>query len=363
MYKFGTFFIFTRGFKILALLVCLSIFSLQIDQVSSYKPDNRKFWLGPDYRGTHSTSRGYSSLFAILGALPRELISDEHILALETDDQGVYCAGFMEELLKKGSQNAEVLELGCGEGRALGQMLAKYGEKYHLKATCFNLKGYKRVKRGMPISGAVSSDIPAEIEKMLTHYNIHLPQGVQIPRVVLGDASLSPWPFSSNSLDLILSQATMSKIQRVDVVVDEVLKTLKPGGFAALGLGGTVICRAEFWQRPAMLRQLFCQQISIDGSFGTVALAMKTPFDHMREEQSTQWLQDHGTRYRGSMQTSVFVSKTDAEQQSLIKCPTRDSGEDIADLALRSCTHFTPAWDRGVRTLSEYFKQRSEETD
>lgn len=350
-----------RALKIPALLVCIlfNIFGLQIGQVRGYKPNNGKFWLGPDYRGTHSTSRGYSSLFAILGTLPREMINDEDILALEIDDAQVYCAEFLEELLKKGSQSIEVLELGCGEGRALGQMLAKYGEKYSLKGNCFNLKGYKRVTRGIPISGAVSSDIPAEIEKMLTHYNIHLPYGVQAPRVVLGDASISPWPFSSNFFDLILSQATMSKIQEVDVVVDEILKVLKPGGFAALGLGGTLKCRGEFWQLPAMSRQLFCQQISINDSFGTVALTMKTPFDDMREEQRTQWLQDHRTRYHGNMQTSVFVYKTDAEHQSLIKCPTHNSGEDVADLALKSCTHYTPAWNRGIRTLSKYFEQRS----
>ena len=350
------------GLKTPALLLylILSLCYPQIEQVSSYKPDNGKFWLGPNYRGTHSTSRGISSLLRIFNTLPPDLIDDRYILALKTDDIRVYCEGFLQEFLNKGSQNVEVLELGCGEGRALGQLLAKFGEYHQLKGRCFNLKGYKPVKRGMPISGAVSSDSPAEIEKMLIHYNIHLPKGVQMPQVILGDASISPWPFSSNFLDLILSQATMSKITEVDIVVDEVLRTLKPGGFAALGLGGTFKCGRDFWQLPAISRQLFCQQISIDGRKATVALTMKSHFDNLREEQRVEWLQDHGTTYRGNMQTSLFVSKTDANHRSLLKCPTRSSKEDIVDLALRSCTHFTPAWDRGVRTLSNYLaKKRS----
>ena len=155
----------------------------------------------------------------------------------------------------------------------------------------------------------------------------------------------------------------MSKIIEVDIVVDEVLRTLKPGGFAALGLGGTFKCGRDLWQLPAISRQLFCQQISIDGSKATVVLTMKAHFDNLREEQRVEWLQEHGTTYRGNMQTSLFVSKTDANHQSLIKCPTRSSNEDIVNHALRSCTHFTPAWDRGVRTLSNYLKQRSEATE
>jgi SAM-dependent methyltransferase len=289
------------------------------------------------------------------------LIDDQYILALDNGDPRIYSEGFMHELLKRRSKNIEVLELGCGEGRALGQMMAKFGDIYQLNGTCFNLKGYKRVKRGMAISGAVSSGSPAEIEKMLTHYNIHLPKDVEIPKVILGDASTSPWPFSNSFFDLIISQATLSKINEVDVVLSEVLKTLKPGGFAALGLGGTFKCGTELWQLPAMKRQLFCQQISINGNEGTVALTMKAPFDIMGEEQRDHWWQEYGKTYRGSMQTSVFISMTDAKYRSHIKCPLRSfEQENILDLTLRSCTHFTPAWNRGVRTLSEYLRQISE---
>lgn len=199
-----------------------------------YRVESTKFWQGQNYRGTHSTSRGLGSLMKVIDSTPKQIFRDK-----ELGSSSDFVTNLFSSLNVVQSSELEYLELGCGEGRALGQFIARYTSNFDVRGTCFNLKGYKRVKRGLPISGAVSFDSPAEIRKMLEQYHIDIRRDDLIPKVFLGDASKFPWPFADDTFSLMLSQASLSKIPELDVVVSEVVRTIQPGGLAVLGLGGT----------------------------------------------------------------------------------------------------------------------------
>ena len=325
--------------------------ALYVFPISSdcYKVDSSKFWLGPNYRGTHSTSRGLGSLTGVLHSTPRQLFRDEELRSPFTSD---FVSAFFSTLDK--SHALEFLELGCGEGRALSQFIAKYSANFEVRGTCFNLRGYKRVKRGPPISGAVSFDSPAEIRKMLEHYHIGIVRDDLIPKVVLGDASKFPWPFRDNMFSFMMSQASLSKISELDVVVSEVVRTLQHGGLAALGLGGTLVCAERYWTLPLEQRQLFCDKVSINGHVATVAVTMKAPFDDLTTEEVVDWQRYKKKSYRGGMVTTVVVSKG---QHNLLECPKSELKENQAKLALRSCRRYTPAWNRGVKVITEFLDE------
>ena len=116
----------------------------------------------------------------VIRSTPRQLFRDEELRSSFTSD---FVSAFFSTLDQ--SHVLEYLELGCGEGRALGQFIAKYSANFEVRGTCFNLRGYKRVKRGPPISGAVSFDSKADIRKMLEHYRINIVKDDLIPKVVL----------------------------------------------------------------------------------------------------------------------------------------------------------------------------------
>jgi len=116
--------------------VCLAILS---NTVYAATPTD-KFWLGPNYRGTHSTSRGLGSLLSIVDKFPRELNANFKVA------DGYQFAFF--DAISGRSEHPKALELGCGEGRAAGQLAAKYPS---WSVYCFNLKGYKQRSRGRPI--------------------------------------------------------------------------------------------------------------------------------------------------------------------------------------------------------------------
>lgn len=311
-----------------------------------YKVENSKFWLGPNYRGTHSTSRGLGSLMGVLNSTPRQLFRDKELRSSFTSD---FVSTFFSTLNQ--SRVLEYLELGCGEGRALGQFIAKYSASFDIRGTCFNLRGYKRVKRGLPISGAVSFDSLVEIRKMLEHYHIDIVRDDLVPKVVLGDASKFPWPFTDNMFSFMMSQASLSKISELDVVVSEVVRTLQHGGLAALGLGGTFECAERYWTLSLEQRQLFCDKVSINGHVATVAVTMKAPFDNLTTEELVDWQRNKKKSYRGGMVTTVIVSKG---QDNLLECPKSELEENQAKLALHSCGRHTPMWYRGVKVLTEF---------
>lgn len=244
----------------------------------------------------------------------------------------------------------KILELGCGEGRSAGQLAAKYPT---WRITCFNLKGYKHTSRGPPIGGAVSFESEHEIIKMLDHYNIRLPTNAKVPRVVLGDASKIPWPFDDNTFNLMLSQATLSKIHEVDAVVKEAGRSLAKGGIALFGFGGAT-CKKNFWGRKLEDRVMFCGDADIAGSNVRIYLMHQTPFDIMHEANLEEW-NANSDMYHGSMTTTLIINKANDENNFIFKCPSANKVA-IFD-ALKHCPNFTPAWDRGMKKMSWYLNR------
>lgn len=323
-----------------------------------FKETRYKFWLGPNYRGTHSTSRGISTMIHTTGAFPNFLLNGTS-MGLKSLEGDVNFFAFIKSFSDLyAPRELEILELGCGEGRASGMLAKALLDKLDTipHITCFNLKGYKSVKRGPPISGAVSSSEPKEIEKMLKHYNIDIQNKAAFPEVVLGDASKYPWPFPDNCFSIMFSTATLSKITKLEVVTSEVIRTLQPGGLAVLGLGGTSKCDMNFYMLPAEKRQLFCGLVSIGGTSATVAVTMKTPFDNLEKEDSTLWLENYGKKYSGAMVTSVLISKVNLNG-SLLSCPKKPAVKNAVSLALKHCRQYTPSWDRGVRVMSKFLQK------
>jgi len=244
----------------------------------------------------------------------------------------------------------EVLELGCGEGRSVGQMAEKYPT---WRLTCFNLKGYKRTSRGPPIGGAVSFDSEHEIKRMLDHYHVKLPEGANVPKVVLGDASKIPWPFIDGMFHLILSQATLSKIPEVDVVVREAGRSLARGGIALLGFGGAT-CKKVFWERKPEDRTLFCGDTIMGGSKVRIYLLQLAPFDNLQDNAAKDvWLSTNAGKYGGGMMTVLLLNKATNENKFIFNCPSTPKSY-MYD-ALKYCPKFTPAWDRGMKRLSRFF--------
>eukprot|EP00227_Mantoniella_beaufortii_P012707 CAMPEP_0197579664 /NCGR_PEP_ID=MMETSP1326-20131121/3623_1 /TAXON_ID=1155430 /ORGANISM="Genus nov. species nov., Strain RCC2288" /LENGTH=290 /DNA_ID=CAMNT_0043143201 /DNA_START=309 /DNA_END=1181 /DNA_ORIENTATION=- len=232
----------------------------------------------------------------------------------------------------------KVLELGCGEGRSAGQLAAKYPT---WRINCLTLKGYKRTS-----AGAVSFDTEHEIRRMLEHYNN------TVPKRILGDESKSPWPFNDDIFALILSQAALSKIIEADVVVREAGRSLAKGGIALFGFGAAT-CKRNFWARKHEDRILFCGDTIMDGSRVRIYLMHQTPFDNVQEDEVKKWASTNTDSQYVTMTTTLLVNKATDENTFIFKCPSARTTT-IFD-ALRHCPKFTPAWDRGLKTMSRFF--------
>ncbi|CAL6331267.1 unnamed protein product [Bathycoccus prasinos] len=155
----------------------------------------------------------------------------------------------------------------------------------------------------------------------------------------------------------MLSQAALSKIDELDIVLDEALRTLKPGGFAALGLGGTHKCNNRISMLPAIQRQLFCAEILVSGQAAVVALSFTSPYDNLEESKKKVWFESYRESYSGSLKTTVLLSKSIPGIPNMLACPVSKQ-DGIVEFAIRSCEKFTPAWDRGVKKVVEYFNSK-----
>lgn len=328
-------------------------------------PDPKKFWLGKNYRGTHSTSRGLSSLLSLASIIPKGLRSPMGPLTptfeqgAEDDGEQAADISFFDNAHRR-FPSGKVLELGCGEGRAAGLLTQKYPS---WTVHCFNLKGYKKTSRGPPIGGAVSFDTDEEIQRMLDHYGISLPPEASIPKVHLGDASLIPWPFADNFFHLMLSQATLSKISKLDIVLSEAARTLAPGGIAFLGMGAAQRCDYEFWSRSLNNRLMYCGLLGSGEEAVRVIVSNRAPFDDLPGSAQRQWIDEHRASYTGRLSTNVILNKRDANDFAFL-CPKQSIDyNEVLQAALKHCKKFTPAWDRSVSSISAFLHKNNGETN
>lgn len=319
-----------------------------------------KYWLGPNYRGTHSTSRGLGTLLHLIDYLPVEVAGP---LFADADAAGATgeeakAEGILRQW-HKNSPTMGVLELGCGEGRALGQLAAKYPG---WRTKCFNLKGYKNMsKHGntKPIGGAVSFDTPEEVQKMLDQYKISLgPDGV-MPSVHLGDATHDPWPFEDNSFGLMLSQATMTKMPDMITPVKNAARTLAPGGMAFLGFGGTMQCTPSVYAQPLAKRTLFCGDVAVpEGGVVRTLITLTLPPDREPAGSMDGWLQQN-KHYSGGMPLTLFYSKQAEDGSYKFECPSGVDGLATMRKVLKGCTKYTPQAEFAVKTLGEHFNSNA----
>ena len=84
---------------------------------------------------------------------------------------------------------------------------------------------------------------------------------------------------------------------------------------------------------------------------------MKAPYDSLEKEEYSEWMQNYGKQYSGAMRTTVLISKQ-SSHGSLISCPENSfvKNKNVASLALKHCRLYTPAWDRGVRVMSNFLQ-------
>jgi len=334
-----------------ALSFCLMCSALGIRRVrrAGRNRYSNKFWIGENYKGTHSTSRGLGSLLGVTSGIPKSVYKVEKIeqfVQSEEDSLGFAFIRYLNSL----ETNPRVLEIGCGEGRAMGQFLSYFPT---WEAHCFNLKGYKSVTFGRPVGGAVSYDTEPELRKMLRQYHISLARETKMLKVHLGDASVSPWPYAENTFNLMLSQATLSKIVEVEVVIEEASKALAPGGLAFLGLGGTAECSHRFWSKPLSERLLFCGDVRIGDHKIRAMIPLQAPFDDMESDAAGKWIESNNRIYRGAMRTTILLEKLNKDY-SLVTCPS--TREVSIEAVLKSCPRYTPAWDRGMKRATRFLR-------
>ena len=131
--------------------------------------------------------------------------------------------GIIDRVIKERSvthAKVRVLEIGCGEGRALMELRSRFPSA--------EIHGVN--KESWPaMQGQVS------LLKIAEFYNIPPPSisnEAPLPKVHFCDAS--ELPFEPEYFDLIFSQACLHFVQRKDKAVEEVLRILRPGGEAHL---------------------------------------------------------------------------------------------------------------------------------
>ncbi|XRB17882.1 hypothetical protein RI054_16g77270 [Pseudoscourfieldia marina] len=339
-------------YTLYVLSFCLTSSAQRIRRAARYRESSR-FWIGKNYKGTHSTSRGLGSLLGVVSGIPKAIYRFERIeqfVQSEEDSLGFKLIQYLNSLETK----PRVLEIGCGEGRAMGQFLSSFPT---WEAHCFNLKGYKSVKFGRPVGGAVSYDTEPELKNMFRHYGISLARETKMLKVHLGDASVSPWPYAENMFNLMLSQATLSKIVQLEIVIQEASKALAPGGLAILGLGGTMECSHRFWSAPLSERLLFCGDVRFGDHKIRAMIPIKAPFDDLESDAARKWIESNKRAYSGGMRTTILLEKLN-HRDSLLTCPS--TGALNIETVLKSCPRFTPAWDRGLQRVANLFNSLTE---
>ena len=79
----------------------------------------------------------------------------------------------------------------------------------------------------------------------------------------------------------MLSQAALSKIPELDVVLEEAGRSLSYGGVALFGLGAAQAWNPTFWTRKFEDRLLYCGDMFIAGDKVRFMVTATTPFDKM----------------------------------------------------------------------------------
>lgn len=136
---------------------------------------------------------------------------------------------------RAGGSIPRVVEVGCGEGRLLLDLLRRYGD----------LAAYGINKRPWPaMTGRASFAAAAVRHGVFTRRELRT---VRLPEALFYDAE--SLHFVDASIDLVVSQTAIPYVQRKERLLEEVWRVLRPGGVALLHVDTRVR------ERPPLLRE------------------------------------------------------------------------------------------------------------
>lgn len=124
-----------------------------------------------------------------------------------------------------GKGAASVLEIGCGEGRVLLELRKAFPS--------LSLYGMNRE----PWPAMQGSESLRETAVRYEIFDEREAAGLALPTIVFGNASALP--FAPRMFDVVISQVTVPYVERKDWMLEEVWRTLKPGGRAFLHIDST----------------------------------------------------------------------------------------------------------------------------
>lgn len=144
----------------------------------------------------------------------------------------------IRKYVKNAKAPVRVLELGCGEGRVLMQLrkLFPASELYGInKSPWPAMKGSQSLKR------------TGTYYKIFTKKEINK---IKLPKIYFYDAS-KKLRFKDNYFDVIYSQVAIHYFERKDMLLEEVWRVLKPGGYAFLHIDTYGKHYPDFMQHPS----------------------------------------------------------------------------------------------------------------
>lgn len=125
------------------------------------------------------------------------------------------------------NKSVNILEIGCGEGRVLMEILKKF--------PTVNLYGINKHKWGC-MKGSESLKQTGLFYKIFSNKE---QRNIRLPKITFCDAE--ELPFENNFFDLIISQVTLQYVIRKDKALEEIWRVSKLGGRAFLEIDYTPV--------------------------------------------------------------------------------------------------------------------------
>jgi SAM-dependent methyltransferase len=137
----------------------------------------------------------------------------------------------IDRRLRQGSP-VRILEIGCGYGAALLDLLQRYGARVALHGVNKTLDhGNPQTLHALFLRSCLLSACRIQLQAM----NFELRTRLPLPRLHTFDVC-APWPFPDGSFDLVFSQHTFLWLDDKIQCLEEIHRVLAPGGIALLDL-------------------------------------------------------------------------------------------------------------------------------
>jgi SAM-dependent methyltransferase len=161
-----------------------------------------------------------------------------------------------------------VLELGCGEGRALLELQARFPRA---SLYCVNLPAYGQAKGGgggASLSGLNKDRTLETIKSVVQYYNISWnPDTHNTPRVLYADVTEGDLPLPSGFVDIIFSRAVVSKFTIDSRFLQGLVHTLAPTGEALIHTDALYQPECPALNKPgAPPMVLMCRRLKVHGN-------------------------------------------------------------------------------------------------